>query len=189
MASVLEFVEYRPKNEQVQTITDPLTKIRIKAGNVATGSGLAIANLFKAALEKHGIVVDHNNYSTEGLSVKNIIDKNSYFSKTGFADDENLVADILVIGTVARYEERIGSKIAVDRPASVGFSIAVVDVKTRIVIWAGKYEKKQIALFDNLLDYSTFLKGGMVWTTANELSAIGVEKAISEMGFESLARN
>jgi hypothetical protein len=77
---------------------------------------------------------------------------------------------------VYRFQERRGSNIAVDKPASVGFHAHLYAggslVKTVV------FDETQQPLSENLLKLGTFLKRGARWITVDELCREGVERVI-----------
>ena len=91
---------------------------------------------------------------------------------------KGLQADYVVVGIVWEYKDKIGSKMAVDEPASVSFSAFLVDVAAARRIWREKYTKTQQALSDNLLKAPEFFKQGGKWLTARDLSQYGIKKML-----------
>ena len=85
-----------------------------------------------------------------------------------------LDAYAVVIGGVYRFEQRLGSALGVEKPASVAFDTHLVRVKDKKVIWSGRFDETQHSLSENLLKASTFIKGGGHWVTVEKLTAIGV---------------
>ncbi|MBW2038389.1 MAG: hypothetical protein JRI46_02155 [Deltaproteobacteria bacterium] len=84
----------------------------------------------------------------------------------------------VVIGGVYRFEQRQGSALGVERPASVAFDAHLVRLKDKKVIWSGRFDETQRSLSENLLKASTFVKAGGRWVTVEKLTAIGVESVL-----------
>jgi len=84
----------------------------------------------------------------------------------------------VVIGGVYRFEEREGSALGVQRPASVAFDLYLVRVEDKKVLWSGVVDRTQRALSENLLEAGAFFKGGGGWVTAEALATMGLESAI-----------
>ena len=84
----------------------------------------------------------------------------------------------VVIGGVYRFEQRQGSALGVQRPASAAFDAHLVTVADKKVIWSGRFDETQHSLSENALKISSFLKGGAQWVTVERWAAIGVESIL-----------
>lgn len=84
----------------------------------------------------------------------------------------------VVVGGVYRFEERQGSALGVQRPASVAFDLYLIRVEDKKVLWAGVVDRTQRALSENLLEAGAFFKGGGGWVTAETLAAMGLESVL-----------
>lgn len=87
-----------------------------------------------------------------------------------------LGADVLALGYIYRYTERVGSSIGVDRPASVAFEIYMIKPIDGSTIWRGIFDKTQKSLTEDLYQISSFYKGGGKWLTAQQLSKQGMDE-------------
>ena len=87
-----------------------------------------------------------------------------------------LQADIIVIGYVYRYTERVGYDFSAERPASVAFDIHMLNVKDGSTIWRGVFDKTQKSLMEDVFQASSFFKGGAKWLTASQLAKLGMDK-------------
>ena len=90
-------------------------------------------------------------------------------------------ADAVLTGRIYRWQKRIGSDFAVDRPASVSFDLILVRPSNGAVFWRSHFDKAQQSLFADLFDFDTYLKSAGRWLTAQKLADIGLEKLIREM--------
>ncbi|MDA3972347.1 MAG: hypothetical protein PF442_13455 [Desulfobulbaceae bacterium] len=97
---------------------------------------------------------------------------------------QSLGVDHVLVGLVWRYQERVGSAMAATDPASVAFSLFMVDVTSQKRVWKGSFRKTQTSLSENLLDAPLFLKTGMKWLTAEELSNYGVKKILKQLSIQ-----
>lgn len=86
--------------------------------------------------------------------------------------------DAVVIGGVYRFEQRQGSALGVESPASAAFDAHLVTVADEKVIWSGRFDETQHSLSENVLKISSFLKGGAQWVTVERWAAIGVESIL-----------
>jgi curli biogenesis system outer membrane secretion channel CsgG len=90
-------------------------------------------------------------------------------------------ADGVLYGSVERYVERVGLQYAADKPASVAFSLKLLDMKTGQVVWSARYSKTQQPLANNLFNLPNFLQNKAQWVKASELANEGVLEAINNL--------
>jgi hypothetical protein len=90
-----------------------------------------------------------------------------------------LKADTALIGQVLVYQERSGSKLGADPPATVGFEVKAVAADGK-VLWVGNYYERQQPMTQDLLGY---IQHGGVFVTAEELAEYGVDKVIKTFPF------
>ena len=96
-----------------------------------------------------------------------------------------LHADVLAVGYVYRYRERVGYDYSTERPASVTFEIHLISAKDGSTLWRGIFDKTQKSLMEDVFQVSSFLKGGAKWLTARELTKLGIDEVFSTFsGFE-----
>ncbi len=94
---------------------------------------------------------------------------------------KELDVDFIIVGYLFRFEERIGSRIGVDRPASVGFDVHLLRVKDGKRVWDGKFDETQQALSENLLKMRSFVRRKASWLTAEELSSVGMDEMLKRL--------
>jgi len=94
------------------------------------------------------------------------------------------MASHVLTGTVWRYKDRVGTPMAVEKPASVGFNVILVRTRDGAILWHDHFDRTQTSLSDNLLDAPLFVTKGMKWVSAAELASFGVEKTLR--GFPAL---
>ncbi len=92
-----------------------------------------------------------------------------------------LRADFVMICHLFRFEQRVGSSIGVEKPASVAFDMHLFRTKDGKQVWDGSFDETQKALFDNLLQIGTFFKEGAKWVTAEELAAVGMDRMLKKL--------
>ncbi|HEY6085622.1 MAG TPA: hypothetical protein VIU63_09520 [Nitrospira sp.] len=92
-----------------------------------------------------------------------------------------LKADAALIGQVLVYQERVGSRLGANPPASVGFEVKAVAADGQ-VLWVGNYFERQKPMTQ---DFLGFIQHGGGFVTADELSHFGVEKVLEEFPFGS----
>jgi len=94
---------------------------------------------------------------------------------------KELNVDFVFVGFLFRFEERIGSRIGVEKPASVGFDIHLLRVKDGKRVWDGKFDETQQALSENLLKIGSFVRRGAAWLKAEELSSVGMDEMLKRL--------
>lgn len=91
---------------------------------------------------------------------------------------KQLGSDFTLIGFVFRFEERIGSSVGVERPASVAFDLHLFRHKDGVEVWRGRMDETQRPLSENLLKFGSFVRRKAQWLTAEELAGIGMDEAL-----------
>jgi hypothetical protein len=94
---------------------------------------------------------------------------------------KELNVDFLFIGVIFRFEERIGSALGVERPASVSFDLHLFRLKDEKMVWEGKFEETQRPLSEDLLRIGSFLKRRAHWLTAEELATAGMDEMLRKL--------
>ncbi len=89
--------------------------------------------------------------------------------------------DAVLAGHIYRWQEREGTAIGVNRPASVAFDLHLVRPKDGAIIWRTRFDKTQRSLSENLLDAETFFQSGGRWLTAEKLAILGLNKMLKDM--------
>lgn len=94
---------------------------------------------------------------------------------------KELKADFVMVGILFRFEERVGSSLGVDRPASVAFDLHLFRLRDGVRVWDGKLDETQKPLFDNLLQTGSFIRRKAQWLTAAELAGVGMEEILKKL--------
>jgi hypothetical protein len=114
------------------------------------------------------IVESDKNFDLESLLL---------FQKVGKAFE----ADAVLVGRIYRWRERIGADYGVQRASSVAFDLQLIRPADGALLWRGRFDKTQQALFGNLLDLTTFFRGKGRWMTAEKLAMNGLEDLVNKM--------
>ena len=86
---------------------------------------------------------------------------------------------------IYRFQERRGGAFSVERPASVGFHVHLLDERGLVKVFV--FDETQQPLMENIFGFFTFLKRKGRWITAGELSREGVRKAVDFFADDLLA--
>ena len=113
---------------------------------------------------------------TESASSKLPVDRNETSRQRAARLGKELQTDHVLVCLIWKYEERVGSSMAATSPASVAFSLYLVDVQNNTLVWQEAFDKTQSSLSDNLFDSSIFFKKGFKWLSAEELASFGIDK-------------
>lgn len=91
---------------------------------------------------------------------------------------KRLNADAALLGLVSAYQERVGSRLGADPPASVGFQVSVVAADGQ-VLWVGRYYERQRPMTEDLIG----ILQRWAFVTAGELAEYGVDEVLKEFPF------
>ncbi|HJT21383.1 MAG TPA: hypothetical protein VJ746_12985 [Nitrospira sp.] len=94
-----------------------------------------------------------------------------------------LRADAALMGQVLVYQERVGSRLGANPPATVGFEVKLVAGDGQ-VLWVGNYYEKQKPMTQ---DFLGFVQHGGGFVTADDLAHYGVESIVKKFPFGSAA--
>lgn len=79
--------------------------------------------------------------------------------------------------TLSRYVQRVGGDYGADTPASVAFSMRLIDASNGSVIWSATFDETQQSLMSNIMSAHKY---GLKWLTAEELTTLGVEEKVAQ---------
>jgi hypothetical protein len=88
-------------------------------------------------------------------------------------------ADGVIFASIDNYKERVGSRLGVTEPASLGFSIVVLRARDSKEIWSGSYSYQDQPLSDNLLTIKDSLEHPG-WKSAQDLFTTGLREALRD---------
>ncbi len=94
---------------------------------------------------------------------------------------EELHANFIMVAILFRFEERVGSSLGVEKPASVAFDLHLYRLRDGKRVWDGGFDETQKPLFDNLLQTGSFLRRKAKWLTAAELAEVGIEETLKKL--------
>lgn len=186
VAVILDFYEERDVKIG-EPYTCPLTGLAMTPGTVDDGAGASVADLFRSSLSRRGFAVTSPDETREIAG--NLTGGGHYTESVGLAVGRRLEADVVILGIVVRYGERVGGKFSVDRPASVAFSAAVINMAEGRMVWKARFDKTQKDLLSDVLDIRSFFRGGMTWQTAGQLAEMGVEDMLDQAAIRPFVKS
>jgi len=181
LVAVLPFYEDRLEAGKESVRTCRLTNLNFLSGTVEEGGGEVVTETFRNSLASRGFKLVSKDETAEIFNKLLAESGGEYSLALAAKVGKALKADAVVVGSVMRYEDRVGGKMAADKPASAAFSVVFVHSENAEALWTAKFEKTQKALFSDITDYKTFFKGGMVWQRAGQLTQIGVDNILEVM--------
>lgn len=90
-------------------------------------------------------------------------------------------AELILAGYLYRFEERVGNNYAAEAPASVAFSLYLIEVNSKQLLWARHFDETQKPLSDNLFKLSDFIKRKGRWVTAREMASAALEEMVHDL--------
>jgi TolB-like protein len=154
-------------------------KIHMLGAVNATADGFLTEQLL-ILIEKQSIVPAFLANRATGLIAEHLLGRTRISSEIEFLVDigAEYGADIVMAGYLYRFEERIGSNYAAESPASVAFSLFLIDVHTGHLVWVRHFDETQKPLSDNLFKLSDFIKKKGRWVSARELALTGLDEMV-----------
>ena len=89
---------------------------------------------------------------------------------------EKMDSDGMLVFTLERYRQRVGSELSATDPASLSFNFRLFKVPEIRMICSGRFDETQRSLSENILDFSQARKRGFKWITAEDMA----EKAVKD---------
>jgi len=93
---------------------------------------------------------------------------------------ENLHADLVVVGTIWRFREKGTFQEMPESPASVAFSVYLMEVVSGKRLWRNAFDGTQKTLSEDVLGGLKQIKMGLRWLSVNELARYGVKSVFRE---------
>jgi hypothetical protein len=157
----------------------PVCKEAYRKGDVSPGSRNTLTRLLQEKVETMGIFnvippekVEEVISQSEGRQ----FEINPMQASVQLGETVNV--DFILIGFLFRFEERIGSSIGAEKPASVGFDVHLIRMRDKKMLWRGKFDETQRPLSENLLKIGSFFRRKASWLTAEELSSVGMDEML-----------
>ncbi len=152
-------------------------------GNVADGAATFITKKTTELIRQKDTVSIVSNDRLNAVRTELLMDK----GQKGLPPIEfmgalgaGLGADVVLSGNVYRFQQRIGSSLSVEKPASVGFDVYLVDTKLKKLIWHRQFDESQKSLSENLFKINTFIKRKGKWLTAEDLAEYGLKEILEK---------
>ena len=177
--AILPFIIERVEDQEQRTAPCPICKEIHRRGEILPGSQNTLTRFLYEKMEANG--------AFRIIPMKRVEEILSHWEKRHFGErplpsslqvGKELNADFVFIGYLFRFEERIGSRLGVDRPASVGFDVHLFRLTNERMVWEGKFDETQRPLTENLFKIWSFFRRKASWLTAAELASVGMDEML-----------
>jgi hypothetical protein len=178
---VMRFLKGRHGSEIGETPDCPLSQLYFNPERLSRDSDRSLTRYVHEALQKR--------HGEKAASLEKALEAYGKISKDEAKDTlrtlavklgESLEANLMVAGTVWRYQERSGSAVGAISPSSVAFVVYLIDVASGKILWKGNFNETQRSLSENVLDTWAFIKKGAKWLSADELARYGVREVFKK---------
>lgn len=160
----------------------PICKGVFRRGEILPGSQNTLTRLLYQKIETIG--------TFKVLPSEKVEEAFSHWDKKQFEEKlipssiqlgKELNVDFIIVGFFFRFEERIGSHIGAEKPASVGFDTHLFRLRDGIEVWKGRFDETQRPLSENLFKIGSFFRRKASWLTAEELASVGVDEMLKRL--------
>lgn len=180
--AVMPFFIERIENPDRGAVLCPLCSGVFKSGEVVSGSQNLLTRLLYTKIDILGrfkIIPQEKTEETLSPVVRQRFDEKPI--PTALQIGKDLGADFLLVGFLFRFEERIGSSLGVDKPASVGYDLHLLRLRDGRVVWTGRFDETQRPLSENLFKIGSFFRRKATWLTAGELAGVGMDEMLKRL--------
>jgi hypothetical protein len=165
-----------PEQPVEKPLSQPLEQLHINTDHLAEGADQIMTRLINDALQLR--------FADQVVSMEDAAAGYAEASRDQTLDTprklakkfgENLHADLVVIGTIWRFREKGTVKENPDSPASVAFSVYLMEVASGKRLWHNAFDGTQKTLSEDVLGGLKQIKMGLRWLSVNELARYGVK--------------
>jgi TolB-like protein len=178
---VMPFFKGRRSADAGETLTCPLCELSFRFENIKEDADRALTHSVQEVLERRyrGKVIAMEEVSRVYQEISRDDAKDTPRSLAQKAG-EVLGADLMIVGTVWRYRDRIRYDMGLETGASVAFEIYLIDVPSGKTVWKQRFDETQRPLTEDIRGAKVLLKKGARWLTADELACYGVEEVFKK---------
>jgi hypothetical protein len=168
---ILPFLMERVEDPE-KGVLCPVCKGIRRSGEILPGSQNTLTDLLYMKMEAKG---------TFQIIPQKKVEEVLLHSPSPIRVAKELEADFMFIGYLFRYEERIGSSLGVERPASVSFDLHLFRLRDEKMVWMGKFDETQRPLSENLFKIWSFIRRKGSWLTAGKLASVGMGEMLRKI--------
>jgi hypothetical protein len=157
----------------------PICKAVSTKGEILPGSQKKITRLLQQKMEA--------SETFDVLSLESVEGAVSYWEKGQFEEriiptsiqiGKDLNVDFILVGFLFRFEERIGSSVGVEKPASVSIDLHLFRLKDGKVVWGARFDETQRPISEDLLKLGSFFRRKASWLKAEDLAGVGMDEML-----------
>jgi len=163
-------------------LNQPLRKLHIDAANLAEGADQIMTRLVNDVLKIR--FADRMVSMEEAAAVYADVTRDPTLDtprKLAKKFGENLQANLVVVGAIWRFREKGTVNEIPDSPASVAFSVYLIEVSSGKRMWRNAFDGTQKALSEDVLGGLKQVKMGLRWLSVNELARYGVKNVFRKL--------
>jgi hypothetical protein len=177
--AIIPFLIVKPQMQGQRMVQGLWGNFYFRAGETPLRAGTELTSTFQRQINRlhrcELIPLDQAQAAVEGMDTKAFL-KDPVDTAAQIGRELGLYA--VVIGGVYRFEQREGSALGVQSPASAAFDAHLVRVLDKKVLWSGRFDETQRSLSENALKIGSFIKGGAQWMTVERWTEIGAESVL-----------
>jgi len=180
--AILPFFAERIENPARGVVLCPLCKSIYQSGEIVPGSENTLTQLFYMKIEALGrfrIIPLGKVEEVLTPSVKKQFEEKPIRWAIQIGKDLNV--DFILVAYLFRFEERIGSSLGAEKPASVAFDLHLLRLRDGVEVWKGKFDETQRPLSEDLLKIGSFFRRKASWLTAEELAGVGMDEILRRL--------
>ncbi len=179
--AILPFLAGGPEDVEKGAVC-PVCKGVYRKGNLPPGSRDALTRLLYQKIEARGtftvVPMGAVEKAFDPLDRK-VVEQKPILSALQVGKE--LDAGFVFVGFLFRFEERVGSPMGVEKPASVAFDLHLFRLRDERIVWMGKFDETQRPLSEDMTKIGSFLRRGAQWLTAEELAGAGMEDMLKKL--------
>jgi len=93
---------------------------------------------------------------------------------------EKVNCDGVLLTTVRKFEQREGTDLAVDAPASADLNLVLYHAPTKKVLWTAEYRETQESFLSNILSFDKMQNRGFKWVTVEQMVDEGLSEKLKQ---------
>jgi len=181
--AVVPFFEFRASKKSQSLARCPLGGEYISVGEIAPEAQGVLTEIFCRDLKLKGYRIPDQE-EIEGALAK--LD-GSELSPEILAQriGETFAVDLVLMGWIFRFQERIGTAWGASRPAALAFIVHLFGVEEGTVLWQGRYDTSQDTPSENPSQLFRSVKRAGKWETAKQIASGAVAELL--LSFPSVA--
>jgi TolB-like protein len=179
---IMPFFKGRRSADRGEMVTCPICELSFLSENIKSDADRTITRYVQEALERRYkdrvIALDEVSRVYQEIPRDDTKDTlRSLARKAG----EALGADLMLVGTVWRYRDRVRDPLGPGSGASVAFDMYLIEVSSGKTVWKKRFDETQRPLTEDIRGAKVLLKKGARWLSADELARYGVEEAFKKI--------